>query len=129
MLYQLQQLTLSKRFPFANKCRHVPVCYFQHLSSVLRFGVCCLFLISATGTTINQNCTYLRNPGFPSAYSGTGSLSYTISKCSSGNLVICLVKSIYLTCCVRSFQPRYNRLRKRRTFTRVHVYATYFGAS
>jgi hypothetical protein len=51
---------------------------------VFRFGVCCLFLISTTGTNINQNCTYLRNPGFPSTYSGTGSLSYTVTKCSSG---------------------------------------------
>ena len=52
----------------------------------LSFGVCCLFLVSATGATINQNCTYLRNPGFPSVYSSTSSLSYTVSKCSSGNM-------------------------------------------
>ena len=49
-----------------------------------RFGVCCLFLITATGSTINQNCTYLRNPSFPSVYSSTSSLSYTVSKCSTG---------------------------------------------
>ena len=52
---------------------------------VFRFGVCCIFLVTATGSTINQNCTYLRNPSFPSVYSGTSSLSYTVSKCSSGN--------------------------------------------
>ena len=50
---------------------------------ILRFGVCCIFLVSASGGIISQNCTYIRNPGFPSAYSGTGSVSYTIQKCSS----------------------------------------------
>jgi hypothetical protein len=49
-----------------------------------RFGVCCLFLVTSTSATISQNCTYLQNPSFPSAYSGTGALSYTISKCSAG---------------------------------------------
>lgn len=49
-----------------------------------RFGVCCLFLYSVTGSTINQNCSYLRNPGFPGVYSTTGSLSYTIAKISNG---------------------------------------------
>lgn len=47
------------------------------------FGVCCLFLVSTTGSTINQNCTYLRNPSFPSVYSATSSLSYTVTKCST----------------------------------------------
>ena len=57
--------------------------------SICSFGVCCLFLISSTSTTINQNCTYIRNPGFPSAYSGTASLMYRINKCSSN---ICSVR-------------------------------------
>jgi len=47
------------------------------------FGVCCLFLVTATGSSINQNCTYLRNPSFPSVYSATSSLSYTVTKCST----------------------------------------------
>jgi hypothetical protein len=47
------------------------------------FGVCCLFLVSTSGATISQNCTYLRNPSFPSVYSATSSLSYSISKCST----------------------------------------------
>lgn len=47
------------------------------------FGVCCLFLVTSTGSVINQNCTYLRNPSFPSVYSATSSLSYTVSKCST----------------------------------------------
>ena len=51
---------------------------------LISFGVCCLFLVTTTGATINQNCTYLRNPSFPSVYSTTSSLSYTVSKCSTG---------------------------------------------
>ena len=52
--------------------------YFQ------RFGVCCVFTVEESGQPITQNCTYIRNPGFPSAYSGTSPVSYTINKCSSG---------------------------------------------
>lgn len=47
------------------------------------FGVCCLFLISSSGSTINQNCSYIRNPSFPSVYSATSALTYTVSKCST----------------------------------------------
>ena len=49
-----------------------------------RFGVCCLFLVSSSGGTINQNCTYIRNPNFPSVYGSTTAVSYTIQKCSNG---------------------------------------------
>lgn len=47
------------------------------------FGVCCLFIVSATSRTINENCTYIQNPSFPSAYSSQTALTYTINKCSS----------------------------------------------
>lgn len=47
------------------------------------FGVCCIFLVSATGGTINQNCTYLRNPNFPTAYTASSALSYTVQKVAS----------------------------------------------
>eukprot|EP00095_Tigriopus_kingsejongensis_P009694 snap_masked-scaffold84_size396325-processed-gene-2.16 protein:Tk09694 transcript:snap_masked-scaffold84_size396325-processed-gene-2.16-mRNA-1 annotation:"conserved hypothetical protein" len=47
----------------------------------LRFGVCCVFLVSSGGATINQNCTYIRNPNFPNAYDSTSQVSYTIRKC------------------------------------------------
>ncbi len=48
------------------------------------FGVCCVFTYSTTSqTTVNYNDTYLQNPGFPSTYGDTGTLSYTINKCSS----------------------------------------------
>ncbi len=48
------------------------------------FGVCCLFLYTASGSAIAQNCSYIQNPGFPSAYTGTNAISYTIQKCSTG---------------------------------------------
>jgi len=46
------------------------------------FGVCCLFIVTDTSTTINQNCTYIQNPSFPSVYSSETALAYTINKCS-----------------------------------------------
>lgn len=46
------------------------------------FGVCCLFIVTATSTTINENCTYIQNPSFPSVYADTTSLTYTINKCA-----------------------------------------------
>ena len=50
--------------------------------TIFRFGVCCLFIVSATSTTINENCTYIQNPSFPSVYADTTALTYTINKCS-----------------------------------------------
>ena len=47
------------------------------------FGVCCLFIVTATSTTIDQNCTYIQNPSFPAVYSAATALAYTINKCSS----------------------------------------------
>jgi len=46
------------------------------------FGVCCVFLVTDSGVAINQNCTYIRNPGFPSTYGGSSGVSHTINKCS-----------------------------------------------
>ena len=48
-----------------------------------RFGVCCYFRRDSAGE-LNQNCTYIQNPGFPSKYSETNALTYTIKKCSDG---------------------------------------------
>jgi len=53
------------------------------------FGVCCLFIVSATATTIDQNCTYIQNPSFPSVYSSQTALTYMINKCSSD---VCAVR-------------------------------------
>merc|ERR1719244_2063693 len=38
------------------------------------FGVCCIFSVSATGSTVSQNCSYIVNPSFPSNYATTGTL-------------------------------------------------------
>ena len=57
--------------------------------TVSRFGVCCLFVVSSTSTTIDQNCTYIQNPGFPSTYGETTALKFTINKCSSN---VCSVR-------------------------------------
>jgi len=47
------------------------------------FGVCCIFLYdSSSDTQISYNDTYIQNPGFPSTYGETNSLSYTVNKCS-----------------------------------------------
>jgi hypothetical protein len=45
------------------------------------FGVCCVFV--STGGAVNQNCTFLQNPGFPSSYTGTGNVQYTLNKCNN----------------------------------------------
>ncbi len=49
---------------------------------VFRFGVCCFFSISLAGT-LRENCTYIRNPGFPAGSSESTSITYTVSKVSS----------------------------------------------
>merc|ERR1712051_315205 len=51
------------------------------------FGVCCVFTVSATSSTISNNDTYIQNPSFPSAYGETNSLAYTIQKCSDGKMI------------------------------------------
>ena len=56
----------------------------SYKNPTFRFGVCCVFIVTDSGATINQNCTYIRNPGYPSPYTGSSGVSYTINKCSSG---------------------------------------------
>ena len=50
-----------------------------------RFGVCCVFILSSEGT-VSQNCTYIRNPDYPSPYGQTSTIRYTITKCSPGKV-------------------------------------------
>ena len=45
--------------------------------------------MTATSDTIDQNCTYIQNPSFPSVYSSQTALTYTINKCSSD---VCAVR-------------------------------------
>merc|ERR1719228_143054 len=59
------------------------------------FGVCCVFSVSATGSTVSQNCSYIVNPNYPSNYAPTSvpnTVSYTITKCSTD---ICRVRLDY----------------------------------
>ena len=55
----------------------------KKILTFFRFGVCCVFKVSAATGTINKNNTYVQNPSFPKVYSGTDStLSYKIAKAS-----------------------------------------------
>jgi len=59
------------------------------------FGVCCVFSVSATGSTVSQNCSYIVNPSYPSNYAPTSTpatVSYTIEKCSTD---ICRIRLDY----------------------------------
>jgi len=47
-----------------------------------RFGVCCLFLV--TSGNVNQNCTYIRSDGFPTAVTAATSVNYIVTKVSNG---------------------------------------------
>ena len=67
---------------FAKNSRKKLTCI--NFSDIFSFGVCCLFLVSASGSTVSQNCTYIRNPSFPNVYPATTSITYTIQKCTSG---------------------------------------------
>jgi len=48
------------------------------------FGVCCLFSSSKSGDTIRENCSYVQNPNFPSVYTTSQAVTYTIEKCTKG---------------------------------------------
>eukprot|EP00090_Calanus_glacialis_P002293 TRINITY_DN1170_c0_g1_i1.p1 TRINITY_DN1170_c0_g1~~TRINITY_DN1170_c0_g1_i1.p1 ORF type:complete len:249 (-),score=15.37 TRINITY_DN1170_c0_g1_i1:666-1370(-) len=61
------------------------------------FGVCCIFSVSATGSTVNQNCSYIVNPSYPSNYAPTSTpatVTYTIEKSSAD---ICRIRLDYDT--------------------------------
>merc|ERR1712038_1442699 len=47
------------------------------------FGVCCLFVYSSASTTISQNCSYIQNPNFPSAYGSTSTIAWQVNKCAT----------------------------------------------
>jgi len=53
------------------------------------FGVCCLFVFNSASTSITENCTYIQNPNFPSAYGSTSTISWTVNKCA---LDICFLR-------------------------------------
>ena len=39
--------------------------------------------MSSCGSTVSENCTYIKNPGYPSTYSTTGSCSYSVTPVST----------------------------------------------
>lgn len=47
------------------------------------FGVCCIVKIATCTGTVTQNCSYIENPGYPSAHTATGACSYGVTRCSS----------------------------------------------
>ena len=71
-----------------------------------RFGVCCFFSITLAGS-VQENCTYIRNPGFPAGSSESTSITYTVSKVSTGNLAFwvsietCLTLAVPEVCDLR----------------------------
>jgi len=59
------------------------------------FGVCCVFVVSATSRVVSENSSYIVKPNYPSNYAQTRTptlLDYTIRKCSSD---ICRVRLDY----------------------------------
>jgi hypothetical protein len=46
------------------------------------FGTCCVFAFAECGKEVNQNCTYVRNEGYPSAVTTSGSCQYKVKKCA-----------------------------------------------
>jgi len=59
------------------------------------FGVCCVFSVSASASSISENLTYIVNPSYPSNYAPSSTpttLTYTINKCSDD---ICRIRLDY----------------------------------
>ncbi len=63
---------------------HPSVLMFWFLFFIRRFGVCCVFIVTAGTSTISQNCTYVQNPNFPSGLPNTNSVQYTVQRCNDG---------------------------------------------
>ena len=68
-------------------------------SIYFRFGVCCVFVYESSGATISQNCSYIRNPSYPSAYTDTTALSFTVQKCDPSKNSYKLLSFICLMFC------------------------------
>ena len=54
--------------------------------SCYRFGVCCLFIYNSASTSVSENCSYIQNPNFPSAYGSTSTISWTVTKCAPSKI-------------------------------------------
>ena len=64
-----------------NYTKYVEYNFILNITFIFRFGVCCVFMVTACGSTISQNCTYIKNPNFPNAYTDLTACVYTIKKC------------------------------------------------
>ncbi|TRY72562.1 hypothetical protein TCAL_06510 [Tigriopus californicus] len=53
------------------------------------FGICCVFIKTNGNSAINQNCSYVSNPGFPNSYTDNTAVTYTVNKLSSA---VCLIR-------------------------------------
>merc|ERR1712223_1834875 len=58
------------------------------------FGVCCLFLYKTGSEDVSQNCSYIQNPNYPSAYGSTTSIYWNVKKCSKD---ICTIRLDFCT--------------------------------
>ena len=63
------------------------------------FGVCCVITSSTCGSTVSNNVTYIRNPGYPSSVTptSTGTCTTTIRKVSDDICQLRKVVGKYLT--------------------------------
>lgn len=55
------------------------------------FGVCCVFRVSTCGTQAIQNCTFIENPGFPTALA-TANTACSYNVVPSGATDICAIR-------------------------------------
>ena len=60
------------------------------------FGVCCVTSVNTCGSTVNDNCTYIQNPGYPTAFDGTA-CQYTIKQSAD----VCQIRLDYQTFSIR----------------------------
>ncbi len=62
---------------------------------IFSFGVCCVFIFTATNSRISENCSYIQNPGFPTAFSPTGTapntFTYTVNRKDNSKLCLHLM--------------------------------------
>ncbi|CAB4058481.1 unnamed protein product [Lepeophtheirus salmonis] len=57
------------------------------------FGVCCVFSTNTCGSTVTQNVSFIRNPGFPSALNSPQTCSFTIQRLNTN---ICQLRLDFL---------------------------------
>ena len=61
--YYVTSTVLDIEEQFCSLCIANTECLYINLVFIFRFGVCCVFMVTACGSTISQNCSYIKNPG------------------------------------------------------------------